>query len=597
MAYISADSFNRHEMAHVLKFMGYEVKRTGPELWAELKRDPVGLEKKYFKIFTGNDKIQRCYPYTDNLAYTNIKLMDKYCKVNNISFSVFEFIERNAAELKFDLPKKLQLTDLKEYKLKDLGNILLGLGFFLRKDKSTLKFPVYEGEYPDGGGKRVLVVKKNKEGEYIAFDNTQGGKVLDCISLLKEYNPTFGVFGIKKELDKLCAQENQGGLPSKAPLSYCYLRKGYVARYMVLRGFDRDFLVNNKSLKGLLKTEVLFKDGREFTNQAYVMRDINTGEKVGYIRRNFSLYNGNLKGFSGGKTGLFYSNFKPKEKSILLFAESFENAFSYYQMNHHRLGSGQIVIVATGGNPSNTQKEQFGQLVSKVSLSNLYLLGDNDMGGQKFNFFAIQKLAEKVKGENILPKIEVNESEKLISLYSYDFELATALGKKLDVSAQSTEDNNLRKMLKISIPYDLTAFKKLNDLLISNYLDNQRIIIKSAEGNDFNHDLMRKSGMLEYVEQAKKFGLSDVDLLSEKKLDYMSIPELARQNIKQLARDIMEGKMTTINAIELIKKDGENIPGIISSQLKKVYKGKALTKAEIFAQLNQAKEKSVKYGK
>lgn len=580
MAYINADSFNRHEMAHVLKFMGYTVKRAGSELFAELDRDPVGMEKKYFKIFVGNDKIQRCYPYTDNQSYTNIRLMDKFCKMNNISFSVFEYIERKADDLKFNLPKKLQLSDLKEYKFKDLGNILLGLGFFLRKDKSTLRFPVYEGEYPEGG-KRILVVKQNKEGEFIAFDNTHGGKVLDCISIIKEYNSTSGVFKLKQELDKLTSQDNKGGIPSKEPLSYSYLRKGYVARYMVLRGFDRDFLINNKSLQGLLKTEVFFKDGNEYTNQAYMIRNINTGEKVGYIRRNFSLYNGNLKGFSGGKNGLFYSNFKPGAKSIVLYGESFENTFSYYQMNLRKLGAGQIIIVASGGNPSNIQKEQFGELISKIQLRNLYLLGDNDIGGQKFNFFAIQKLIEKTKNENPFPKIETDEKDQMISLYSYDLDLPNIIGKE-KVTINETEDTNLRKMIKISIPYDWSIFKKLNDLLISNYLDKSNIIIKSAEGNDFNYDLMKKSGMLEYVEQAKKFGLSDDDLLSVKKLDYMTIPELARENIQKLAQDIKDGRLTAINAVELIKEDGKNIPGSISSNLKKVYKGKALTKEQIY---------------
>lgn len=594
MAYISADSFNRHEMTHVLKFMGYSVKRAGTELFAELDRDPVGMEKKYFKIFVGNDNIQRCYPYTDNESYTNIRLMDKFCKMNNISFSVFEYIERKADDLKFNLPKKLQLSDLKEYKFKDLGNVLLGLGFFLRKDKSTLRFPVYEGEYPDGG-KRILVVKQNKEGEFIAFDNTHGGKVLDCISLIKEYNSTAGVFKLKQELDRLTSQDNKGGIPSKEPLSYSYLRKGYVARYMVLRGFDRDFLINNKSLLGLLKTEVFFKDGKEYTNQAYMIRDIGSGEKVGYIRRNFSLYNGNLKGFSGEKNGLFYSNFKPGIKGIVLYGESFENAFSYYQMNLHKLGGGQVIIVASGGNPSNTQKEQFGQLVSKVSLSNLYLLGDNDIGGQKFNFYAIQKLIEQSKKEKLFPKIEINEKDQVISLFCYDLDLPMNLVKKLKVTSQEIEDSNLKKMSKISIPYDWSAFKKLNDFLITNYLDKNSIIIKSAESNDFNEDLMKKSGMFEYVEQAKKFGLSDEDLLSDKKETYMKIPEEARKNIERLAQDIKDGRLTAINAVELVKEEGKNLPGTISSNLKKVYKGKAQTKEEIFTQINKVKEKSGEY--
>ena len=218
MAFISPDTFNRHEMAHILRFMGYTVKKTGSELFAELDREPAGMEKKYFKIFVGTDNIQRCYPYTDNEPYTNIRLMDKFCKMNNVSFSVFEYIERKADDLKFNIPKKLQFSDLKEYKFKDLGNILLGLGFFLRKDKSTLRFPVYEGEYPEGG-KRILVVKQNKEGEFIAFDNTHGGKVLDCLALVKEYNLTMSVFHLKQELDLLTSQENAGAKHSNEPLS------------------------------------------------------------------------------------------------------------------------------------------------------------------------------------------------------------------------------------------------------------------------------------------------------------------------------------------------------------------------------------------
>lgn len=592
MAYINSDSFNRHEMVHVLRFMGYQVKRVGPDVFAELDREPVGMEKKYFKIFTGKDNIQRCYPYTDNQSYTNIRLMDKFCKMNNISFSVFEFIERKAEELKFNLPKKLQLSDLKEYKLKDLGNILLGLGFSLRKDKSTIRFPVYEGEYPQGG-KRILVVKQNGNGEYIAFDNTKGGRILDCIALVKEYNPTLRVVEVKQELDRLISQENKGSAPSKEPLTYCYLRKGYVARYLVLRGFDRDFLMNNKSLVDLLKTEVLFKGGKEYTNQAYMIRDINTGEKIGYMRRNLSLYNRNLKGFSGAKNGLFYSNFNPGKKSIVLFGESFENVFSYYQMNLHKLGSGQIIIVTTGGNPSNTQKEQFGVLIEKIKLGNLYLLGDNDIGGQKFNFYAIQKLVNETTGENTLPKIESNEKDQVISLYSYDLDLPKAIGNKLETTSQVIEDSNLRKMAQINISYDWKTFKKLNDLLIGNYLKKDQIIIKTAEENDFNYDLMKKTGMLEYLEQAKKFNLRDEDLLSDKKTQYMQIPEEARKNIDKLAQDIKDGRLTAINAIELIKEEGENIPSTISSNLKKVHKGKAKTKKEIFTEIEKGKAQSM----
>lgn len=592
MAFISADAFNRHEMAHILRFMGYQIKRAGAEVFAELNRDPVGMEKKYFKIFTGKDNIQRCYPYTDDQAYTNIRLMDKFCKMNNISFSVFEFIERKAEELKFNVLKKLQLSDLKEYKFKDLGNIILGLGFSLRKDKSTRNFPVYEGEYPEGG-KRILVVKQNGNGEYVAFDNTKGGKILDCIALVKEYNPTFKVVEVKQELDRLLSQENKGAVPSKEPLSYCYLRKGYVARYMVLRGFDRDFLINNKSLQGLLKTEVLFKDGKEYTNQAYVIRDISSGEKVGYIRRNLSLYNRNLKGFSGAKNGLFYSTFKPGTKSIVLYGESFENVFSYYQMNLHKLGSGQIIMVATGGNPSNTQKEQFGCLMGKIKLGNLYLLGDNDIGGQKFNFYAIQKLIIQTNGENILPKIEANEKDRVITLYCYDLDLPKAIYKKIEFTSQVIEDLNLRKMAQISLLYDWQTFKKMNDLLIGNYLKKDKIIIKTAEENDFNYDLMKKTGMLEYLEQAKKFKLSDDDLLSDQKTKYMQIPEEALKNIDKLAQDIKDGRLTTINAIELIKEDGEDIPGAISSNIKKVHKGKAKTKKEIFTEIEKSKDQFI----
>ena len=592
MAFISPDTFNRHEMAHILRFMGYTVKKTGSELFAELDREPAGMEKKYFKIFVGTDNIQRCYPYTDNEPYTNIRLMDKFCKMNNVSFSVFEYIERKADDLKFNIPKKLQFSDLKEYKFKDLGNILLGLGFFLRKDKSTLRFPVYEGEYPEGG-KRILVVKQNKEGEFIAFDNTHGGKVLDCLALVKEYNLTMSVFHLKQELDLLTSQENAGAKHSNEPLSYSYLRKGYVARYMVLRGFDRDFLIKNKSLLGLLKSEVLFKNGKEYTNQAYMIRDVNTGEKVGYIRRNLSLYNRNLKGFSGAKNGLFYSHFKKGAKSTILYSESFENSFSYYQMNLHKLGSNQVIIVATGGNPSNTQKEQFASLVAQTKLTNLYLLGDNDIGGQKFNFYAIQKLV----GEEVLSKIEANEKDQKVSLYSYDLSLQDKLGKKLDFTCESFEDSNLKKMVKATIPYDWRQFKVLNDILISKYLDKERIIIKTADENDFNYDLMKKSGMLEYLESARKFGMSDKDLLSDDKKDYMIDPELAKKNIGSLSEDIKDGRLTPINVIELIKTEGKNIPGQISSNLKKVYKGKAITKAEIFTSIENIKEKSPGYKK
>jgi hypothetical protein len=592
MAFISVDTFNRHDMTHVLKFMGYVIKKTGPDTYAELDRSPSGIEKKIFKIFTGGDNIQRCYPYLDNEAYTNIRLLNRFWDINNSIYTVFELIEKNADQLQFNIPKKLQFSDLQEYKFKDLGNILLGLGFFLRKDKSTLRFPVYQGEYPEGG-KRILVVKQNKDGEFIAFDNTHGGKLLDCTAIVREYNPTLGVFHIKQELDKLIAQENKGGVPSTEPLSYCYLKKGYVARYMVLRGFDRDFLINNKSLSGLLKTEILFKNGKEYANQAYIIRDVETGEKQGYIRRNFSLYNRNLKGFSGAKNGLFYSRFKPDIKSTILYSESFENSFSYYQMNLHKLGTNQVIIAATGGNPSNTQKDQFWHLVDKVQLSNLYLLGDNDIGGQKFNFYAIQKLV----GEDILNKIEANEKGQKISLYSYDLSLHEKLGKKLDSICEQVEDSNLKKMVKITIPYDWEQFKKLNDVLISKFLDKERIIIKTADENDFNYDLMKKSGMLEYLEQAKKFGLGDDDLLSDKKTKYMRIPEQARKNIDKLAQDIKDGRLTAINAIELIKEEGKNIPGTISSNLKKVYKGKAITKEQIFTLVDKVKEHAGGYNR
>lgn len=574
-------------MKHILEFLGYSISEVDKDLYAELQREPSANEKRYFKIFKGVDGIYRCYPFTEgNYAYTNLKLMDQFIRSQGLSMTVFEYIERKAADLKFAIVKKLTIDDLKPFKHKDLSNIVRGLGFYENKSKSTANYPIFIGKYPDGE-KRILGVKHNKgNDEWVAFDNTDGGKLYDCIKLIKQYFPGFRLQEIHAKLTELTNNVYESVRPRNQKLSYNYLKDEPVNRYMVLRGFDKDFYRDTKMFKGLLQTEILVRDDQEFANQAFIVRDVDTNKSTGYIRRNFSLYHENLKGFSGGKNGLFYTNYRTNAKTTVLLAESVENGMSYFQMNFDKLKSGgQALIVATGGNFSNTQKEQLQKLLGKVKVYNLLLLGDNDIGGQKFNCFALQQILD----EGVIDKISTNQKDSTICITTYDLSLAEKLAKAVTVKVVEAEDTNLRKQHKICFDYDWKVFRTVNQTLIKEYLDQRITIIRSAESSDFNQDLMNKTGMQKYIDQAKAFGISDKDLLNEPKREYMVNRSSALKNVKKLAEDIKENRITAINAIDLIKEVGSKTPGEITSLLKVVYKGELTTKKDLYRTMEQNK--------
>ncbi len=589
MAYIDTDKFNRHPMNHILDFLGYKVYKVGNDTYGEVQREPLENEKKYFKIFIGSDGIYRCYPYTDNQAYTNVRLMDKFVKAQNTTLTVFDFIERKASDLKFNIPKRITIDDLKVYKTKDLKNIVLGLGFKEQKSKSTFKYPVFVGKYPDGE-KRILALKRNINGEWVSFDNTAGGKVFDCIKLVKDYYPRFNLTQLNEQLEYYTSNTFETPTQSKEELTYNYLKDGHVNRYMTLRGFDRNIYYETKMFKGLLKTEIMVKGDQEFANQAYMIRDVNTTKFVGYIRRNISLYNGNLKGFSGGKEGLFCTNYKPKLKTTLLFAESVENGISYYQLNQAKLKSGgQVLICATGGTPSNTQKEQFKSLLGQVKVFNCLLLGDNDIGGQKFNYYAIQQLV----GTDILSKVQTSEKDQTICITSYDLDLPSKLGKGFEFTEKKGEDSNLKKTVTICLNYNWEEFKKFNEAVIAAYLDKRITIIRSAKDSDFNQDLMNHTGMQQYLDDAKKFGLSDKDLLNDPKKEYMIERNLAIKNVKNLVQDIKANRITAINVVDMVKLEGVKTHGAFTSLLKVVYKGGISTKIEVHKDIEKGKNQSI----
>lgn len=606
--FIDYKEVNKLSMEKVLQLLEYEVFIKDGNLYGKIdpNKIPSSNEKRVFRVINSHDGKQRCFPFVDDTkGYTNMALIEYYVAKNKLPYTVNQFIFKFKDKIGYvykdkyqpqDIKPKLTINDLKSFKQEDLKNIILSLNdkgfqFWIDKAKNSERYPVINGFYPDGG-QRQFVLKKNPNGEWIAWDRTDNSKLYDCISIIKQYFPSYKLDEIQSTLKELSNSFGKSINPQftltnqdrKRPEGLSLILNKVNHRYLALRGLDYQLIQSIKGFEKVLKAEKYISGELTFLNQAFIYRNIKSKETCGYLRRNISIDSSNLKGFSGKKDGLFFNDYKSGEKSTVLIGESFENVFSFYQMNLNQFKDNhQVIFVATSGNPKDEQLSQLKWLLQEdIKVNKVYFLGDNDVEGQIQNFKAINTL-----NPDNFHSIKSSKKNNEVTITSYNLELEKIFNKRFtDINIVKGEDVNLKPLLTIKTPFNANLLFEINQFVLDNFLDNRRFIIQKSEKNDFNDDLVIKFGVKQYIDDSKKFDAGHLDLLLEPKMDYMIHPDKFPVSETQLAQDLVENKMTAINAIKIFKKDhkpGEHIPipKYITSELKKVRNGKLKTNREI----------------